>query len=149
MSDKIQFVSRMSRVEDYQVLDIFLNGFDIVQIIAAVEQRIFSIHRIQSPAGAYEGIPPLLSLPPKKHFWGIADECYQYDTGRVAILENGFSGVPQEWTISVEIVVDGEKVVWQNFRQEQMGLDFKEIAPFTFDLVEYRAVLEKAKEKYL
>ena len=72
--------------------------------------------------GSNEGIPPLLSLPPKQYFLGKTDDWYQYDKKRVAILENGNSGIPEEWTVSVKVKVDGEKVIWKIFQQEQLKL---------------------------
>lgn len=140
--DQIEFIRRKSNVEDYQVLDIYLNGFNLLNIIEVEEQLLFPKNNISAVPGNYEGIPPLLALPPKQHFWGIADPCYQIAKGRVAVLENGRSGIPTEWTVSVEITVDGEKVTWQGFRQEQVGLLFSGIGPFYFDLSQYNKQLK-------
>lgn len=136
--DKIEFVPRKSIVEDYQVVDIFINGFNLINIISTEEQSLFPNLHISAYPGLYEGIPPLLSLPPKKHFWGIADTCYQIKNKRVAVLESSRTGIPSEWTISVEIEVDGEKVVWRNFRHEQLGFFYDNIQTFEFELVAYK-----------
>lgn len=131
----------MSTVEDYQVVDVFINGFNLINIISTEEQSLFPTLHISAYPGQYEGIPPLLSLPPKKLFWGIADKAYQISEKRVAVLESSRTGVPNEWTISVEIEVDGEKVVWKNFRHEQLDFFYENIPPFKFELVAYKKAM--------
>ena len=139
--DTIRFQSRLSHIEDYQITDIIINNYNLVEYIRGMEAQWFPVLGIKMPPGNYEGIPPLLSLPPRRHFWGFADDCYQKEAGRVAVLENGQTGIPEQWTISVEIVVDGETVTWQHFRQEQTGMVYEHLRAFTFDLVDYRNAL--------
>ncbi|MFK7936884.1 MAG: hypothetical protein AB8G22_25445 [Saprospiraceae bacterium] len=140
--DNIQFKSRLSTIEDYQVVDVIINGHNLIDYIRGMEAQWFPILGIKMPPGKYEGVPPLMSLPPKRHFWGFADACYQKEAGRVAVLENGQSGIPEEWTISVEIEVDGEKVIWRDFRQEHTGMVYEHLRDFQFDLVAYRNALK-------
>ncbi|MEZ4934027.1 MAG: hypothetical protein R2788_18120 [Saprospiraceae bacterium] len=142
--DKIEFISRMSIVEDYQVIDVYINGFNLINIISTEEQSLFPVLHISAHPGQYEGIPPLLSLPPKQHYWGIADNCYQISKGRVAVLESSRSGVPNEWTISVQIIVDGEKVVWKDFYHEQLDIKYENIPSFEFELVAYKKAIHAA-----
>jgi len=140
--DNIEFIARLSGIEDYQVVDVFINGFNLINIISTEEQAIFPLNHISAYPGLYEGIPPLLSLFPKQHFWGKADQCYQIKNRRVAVLESSRTGVPGEWTVSAEIIVDGEKVVWQNFRHEQLNIEYKMVGPFEFELVGYSRALK-------
>ena len=144
MTDHIEFVPRLSNVEDYQVLDIYLNGFNLLNLVEVEERLLFPHQNISAVPGNYEGIPPLPALSPGKHYWGHAQECYQIAPRRVAVLENGKSGIPSVWTVSVQILVDGEKVTWQNFRQEQLALGFQNIGPFFFDLPAYHRALQAA-----
>lgn len=140
--DTIQFKSRLSTLEDYQVTDIFINNYNLIDYIHGMEAQWFPVLGIKMPPGNYEGVPPLMSLPPKRHFWGFAADCYQIENGRVAVLENGQSGIPAEWTISVEISVDGESVQWRKFRQEQLGMVYEHLEGFQFELVAYRNALD-------
>ncbi len=142
--DIIEFIPRRSIVEDYQVVDIYINGFNLINIISTEEQSLFPLLHVSAHPGQYEGIPPLLSLPPKQHFWGLAAECYQKSKSRVAVLENSKSGVPNEWTISVDIIVDGEKVEWRHFYHEQLDIKFEGIPAFHFELVAYKKALYAA-----
>ncbi len=139
--DKIEFIPRKSAVEDYEVVDIFINGFNLINIISTEEQSLFPLLHVSAYPGQYEGIPPLLSLPPKQHFWGISENDYQISERRVAVLENGRTGVPGEWTVSVEVEVDGEKVVWKGFRHEQLDMLYENIPPFEFELVAFKKAL--------
>ncbi len=141
--DKIEFITRMSSVGGYQVVDIFINGFNLINIISTEEQSIFPLSHVSAYPGTYEGVQSLHSLPPKQHFWGIANPAYQIADKRVAVLESGRTGVPSKWTVSVEILVNGEEVVWQKFRQEQLSLDYKPIGPFVFELVAYSRALRQ------
>ncbi|MEL6674814.1 MAG: hypothetical protein AAFR61_21580 [Bacteroidota bacterium] len=145
MLDEIKFVSRGSLVEDYRVLDIYLNGASLKSLIREQEVKFLADFGMAFP-GVYEGIPSMYGFLPKEHFWGMADPAYQKEPGRVAILENGRSGIPGELTISVEIEVDGETVRWRGFRQEQVGMTFKHIRPFVFDLADYMHALKEAEE---
>ena len=131
----------MSSIEEYQVVDIYINGFNLINIISTEEQSMFPLLHISAYPGQYEGIPPLLSMPPKQHFWGIAEKPYQKGEKRIAVLESGRSGVPNEWTISVEVEVDGEKVVWKNFYHEQLDMFYEGIPEFEFELVAYKKAL--------
>lgn len=131
----------MSTVEDYQVVDVYINGFNLINIISTEEQSLFPMSHISAYPGLYEGVPPLLSLPPKQHFWGIADDCYQIKQKRVAVLESSRTGIPNEWTVSVEIEVDGTKVVWRNFHHEQLGIHYDKLPEYHFELVAYKKAL--------
>ena len=129
-------------MEDYQVVDVYINGFNLINIISTEEQSLFPTYSVSAYPGNYEGIPSLFVYSPKKHFWGHADKCYQIGEKRVSVLENGKSGLPDEWTVSAEILVDGEKVIWQNFRHKQLGLKYKSVGPFYFELVAYNKALK-------
>ncbi|MEL7022057.1 MAG: hypothetical protein AAGK47_10635 [Bacteroidota bacterium] len=142
--DTIQFKSRNSTIEDYRVTDILINGYNLIEYIRGQEAQWFPVLGIRMPPGNYEGVPPLMSLPPKRHFWGFAAQCYQIEAGRIAVLENGQTGIPAQWTVSVEVVVDGEAVTWRHFRQEQLGMTYKHLEGFRFDLVDYKKALDYA-----
>ena len=139
--DQIEFIPRKSTVENYLVVDIYINGFNLINIISTEEQSMFPILHVSAYPGQYEGIPLIYSLPPKQHFWGIAEKPYHKTKKRVAVLESGKSGIPNEWTISVEIEVDGEKVVWKKFYHEQLDIYYEGIPVFTFELVYYKNAL--------
>ena len=143
MKDQIVFKSRMSLLEDYQVLDIYINGFNLIDILKEMELPFASIEGHPQLAGHYEGIPPLICLPPSKHFWGQPSmKEYDYKNGRVALYENKSSGIPGEWTITAQIDVDGEAVRWSALQHVQRPKwDYRPVNYWAFDLVAYRDAL--------
>jgi hypothetical protein len=145
--DQIEFRTTTSRVEDYKVVDIWINGQSLIDWLRMVEIPYAAAEGQPSLAGMYEGLPPLLVLPPSRHFWGRAQSAYRCgEDGRVSLLEYGLSGVPGEWTLSVRIAVDGQQVSWSGFRQEQRpAWSYEALEAFCFDLSAYRNALQKAK----
>lgn len=145
--DQIAFGIATSRVEDYKVVAIWINGRPLIDGLKALEAPYAAAEGQPSLAGMYEGLPPLLVLPPRKHFWGLAEEAYSYgEAGRVSLLEYGLSGVPGDWPFTVRIQVGGEQVSWTDFRQEKRpGWSYAALGSFQFDLSAYRAALQKAK----
>ena len=141
--DVIEFKTRYSNIEDYQVVDIYINGFNLIDIVKEIELPYASIEGTPELSGSYEGLPPVYCLPPEKHFWGIPSHPdYMYPDGKVALLEYGQSGIPKEWTIICNIDVDGEQVTWQNFEKPQRpGWNYKLLKGFHFELVQYRNAL--------
>lgn len=141
--DQITFRRKKSSLEDYQVIDIFINGNNLIELLKEIELPFASIEGHPEMAGHYEGIPPLLSLPPHKHFWGVASvEDYQYPERQVALFENKSSGIPGEWTFTARIDVTGESVKWSDFRQQHRPKwDYSPFGTWTFDLVAYRNAL--------
>lgn len=145
--DQIEFRTATSRVEDYKVVDLWINGFSLAHSLRALEQPYANAEGQPSLAGMYEGLPPLLVLPPRQHFWGLADAAYRHgEGGRVSLLEYGLSGVPGEWTLTACIQTAVDRVTWSAFRQERRpDWSYARLGPFRFDRDAYRAALEKAK----
>lgn len=146
--DQIEFRTTTSRVEDYKVVDIWINGRSLIDRLRVMEAPYAAAEGQPSLAGMYEGLPPLLVLPPSRHFWGLAEGAYCWGDGegRVSLLEYGLSGVPGDWTLSARIAVDGEQVRWSGFRQEQRpSWSYEALAAFRFDRSAYRRALQKAK----
>jgi hypothetical protein len=146
--DTIKFVAVNSFLEDYLVVDILINGYRLIDLLQAVESRYARAEGRISLAGAYEGLPPLMVLPPNKHYWGDAHKEYLAPDGRVVLLEYAYSGVPGDWTFAAQIEVTGEFVSWSNMGNVQRpDWDYSEIGPFKFDLRQYRDALDEAKAK--
>ena len=144
--DQIYFQSRTSLVEDYQVLDIFINQTKLVHLLRVIEYPKLKKEGRTALAGAYEGLPPLMVLPPSRHFFGQAHEAYSYKS-RVAILEYGYSGVPGDWTFAVEIVMGENQIVWRNPGNVQRPhWDYSDLGVFTFDKLQYQEALMLAKQ---
>lgn len=146
--DTIKFVAVNSFLEDYLVVDILINGYRLVDLLQAVEHPFALREGRVSLAGAYEGLPPLMVLPPHKHYWGDAHKEYQAPDGRVVLLEYAYSGVPGDWTFAADIEVTGELVSWSNLGNVQRpDWDYSDMGPFKFDIRQYRDALDEAKAR--
>ncbi len=146
--DIVKFVAVNSFLEDYLVVDILINGYRLIDLLQVVESSFARAEGRKSLAGAYEGLPPLMVLPPKKHFWGEAVADYTTRDGRTVLLEYAFSGVPGDWTFAANIEVTGETVSWSDLGNIQRpGWNYAPLGPFQFDIRQYRDALKEAKEK--
>ncbi len=72
--DVVKFVAVNSFLEDYLVVDILINGYRLIDLLQLLESRFAKVEGRKSLAGAYEGLPPLMVLPPQKIFFG---GCYR------------------------------------------------------------------------
>ncbi len=144
--DDIKFRIRTSSIEDYQVVDIYLNGWNLIDLLYPVELPLAHDEGLSAMAGCYEGLPPLLSLPPHQHFWGKPSHAdYQLGEQRIVLLENGQSGVPGEWSIACDVEVTGEHITWKNLHKPQRpSWDYSSLGNFQFDLVTFRDALRAA-----
>ena len=146
--DHIKFVAVKSFLEDYLVVDILINGYRLIDLIQSVESPYAKAEGRISLAGAYEGLPPLMVLPPSKHYWGDAHKDYKAPDGRTVLLEYAYSGVPGDWTFAAEIEVTGEFVSWKELGNVQRPeWDYKDVGPFKFDIRQYRDALNEGKER--
>ncbi|MEL6926301.1 MAG: hypothetical protein AAFO94_19825, partial [Bacteroidota bacterium] len=99
-------------------------------------------------AGAYEGLPPLMTLPPEKHFLGKSHKDYRHGK-RTALLEYGHSGVPGEWTFAVEIVQTKDQIIWRKpGNMQRPSWDYSALGELTFDRLQYQEALMLARQDY-
>ncbi len=146
--DTVRFVTVKSFLEDYLVVDIHINGYRLIDILQSVERSFAQKEGRVSLAGAYEGLPPLLVLPPKKHFWGHPEGDYKLEDGRTVLLEYGFSGVPGDWTFAAKIEVDGDYVSWSDLGNVQRpDWDYSGLGSFQFEIRQYRDALQENLER--
>lgn len=145
--DEISFRVRTSKIEDYQVVDIYLNGWNLIDLVYPIEYPLALAEGVTSMAATYEGLPPLLVLPPNQHFWGqAAHPDYQLAPQRIVLLESGKTGVPGAWSLACDVRVTGEYIFWVNIHKPQRpAWDYSSLGSFQFDLVQFRDALRKIK----
>ncbi len=146
MLDQISFEITTSRIEDYKVVDILINGRNLRPWLAQAEQAPASTEGQATLAGAYEGLPPLLVLPPRLHFWGRPHADYLHGQ-HIALFEYAFSGVPGDWTFAARIEVEAQQVRWHGYRQlKRPHWTYPDLPPFHFDRKQYQAALQEAAQ---
>jgi len=149
--NQIKFAVKKSKLEDYPVVEIYIDNQNLIALLGRHELSYYRKNPRGPRPGNYEGLAPNLTLPPHKHFWGVpTEESYTHPDRRVAIYEHGQSGVPGEWTMTVQILVDGDGVTWQNFENVHYpDWDYEPIGPYRFDLNEYRDALRGVEVAWL
>jgi hypothetical protein len=142
--DHISFQVRKSHLEDYKVVEPVINGKVLRQWLQRIEAPALQAEAQPTLAGCYEGLPPLLVLPPKPHFWGQAQAAYRHGS-LITLLEYGLSGVPGDWTFAAHITVEAQWVHWQGFTQlKRPDWSYAELGRLTFDQDQYRTALQAA-----
>lgn len=151
--DVVSFNTVISDIEDYKVVDIILNGTRLIDILHQLELPLAYQEGAPEMAGAYEGLPPLMVLPPSGHFLGEASTSYQYPDGKISLLEYAFSGVPGEWSFVAKIGVGKRTITWSDFEQpRRMKLkngylwNYEMMGKFHFDRSQYEEALHQASE---
>lgn len=149
--DTVAFRTVNSDIEDYKVVDIFINDTRLIDILHQIELPLAYQEGAPEMAGAYEGLPPLLVLPPATHFWGEASEAYSYPDQKVSLLEYAYSGVPGEWPFVAKIDVGKRVVRWSEFEQvRRLKLKngyhwaYNMMGEFRFDRNQYDEALNEA-----
>ena len=149
--DEVSFETVNSSIEDYKVVDILINDTRLIDILHQLELPLAYQEGAPEMAGAYEGLPPLMVLPPAKHFWGEASPSYAYPDNKVSLLEYAYSGVPGEWPFVAKINVGMRVVSWSDFEQvRRLKLkngyqwDYQMLGEFRFDRDQYDEALHDA-----
>ncbi|MFP4089397.1 MAG: hypothetical protein ACLFUB_02640 [Cyclobacteriaceae bacterium] len=153
--DTIEFVTTYSRIEDYKVVEIYINGMSLIDMLRQIETPLAFSEGAPEMAGAYEGLPPLYVFPPSRHFYGKADKAYSHGN-KISLLEYAFSGVPGEWPFAAQILLSDEQVIWTDFEQLRRNKlknghqwQYDMLGSFVFERRQYdAALLQAAKDAY-
>jgi hypothetical protein len=152
--DTVEFLTSFSRIEDYKVVDIYINGINLIDMLWQIEMPLAYQEGAPEMAGAYEGLPPLFVYPPAGHFLGKANTAYAYDDGKVSLLEYAYSGVPGEWPFVARIQVEENEISWSAFEQVRRNKlrngyrwHYDMMGTFNFDREQYQDALEQAAKQ--
>lgn len=152
--DVVGFKTVTSDIEDYKVVDIFINGTRLIDLLCQLEMPLAYQEGVPDMAGAYEGLPPLIVLPPARHFWGEGHPSYTYPDNKISLLEYAYSGVPGEWPFVVKINVGTKVVSWSDFEQPRRSKlkngylwEYSMMGTFRFDKGQYEMALAEASRQ--
>ncbi len=155
MRDHIYFETRTSAVEDYQVVDIFINYFNLTDELAKIEAPYAEAEGVPRLAGAYEGIPPLIAGLPSRHLLGEPHAAYPHPQGKSVLLVCNESGLAENWAFLAQIQVESDLVIWKNFEQWQRPLHaenawkYETMQALVFDKTQYcQALVQLAQRAY-
>ena len=155
--DTISFDITNSVIDDYLTPSIFINGYDLKGILAAIEQRQIEAGENENFVGAYEGISPFIAFHSHDHFLKNTINEYHYYDNKFALLEYVNSGIPGDHTIACNIDILKDTVKWYNFQNYSLLMQKQftyEGLSFTFHKKQYKEAITaitntKIKELYL
>ncbi len=136
--------------EPYEVVDIFINGRNLIEILREIEQPFADREEHPRLAGQYVGLRPEVIFLPSRHFLGDPDDrhenfiCEHKD--KIVIYECGQCGYAGCWPMLVTITVTEETVTWSDFEHAHRShLDnpwrYDSLGPFVFKREQYVAQL--------
>jgi len=143
--------------EGEDVVDIFVNGRNIIDIIKAVELPFAEREGHPDTAGGYEGLPADIVFLPSRHLLDQPDEAYEYG-GRISILECDSCGYPGCWPFIVRVTVDADRVTWSDFENYHRGREgpaqhaeerqwkYDLLKPLVFDRKQYESELTRRQD---
>jgi hypothetical protein len=144
-ADHITFRTRSSHLEDYLVTDIIINGANLLNVLSVLEAPMAEAEGQPSLAGQYEGLPPLMILPPAQHFFGAPQmAAYAHPGGWITLYEYALSGVPGDWTFGCYISPGDDTVLWDGFANLKRPSWSYDIGPFIFERDQYEEALDAA-----
>ena len=118
-----------------------VNGIPLPKLVSEFESA-----RHYEPAGGYGGIVPKWFNygPLEKYFLGEYGECNYFKQLSAAYILGCECGEVGCWPLQCRIQVEGNEVVWDQFRQPHRDVrDYSEFGPFVFDGTQYRNALSK------
>ena len=126
--NRIELRVQRGRELDADVVPIFVDGRDLVDLVRPVELPFATAEGHSSIAGGYDGLLP--------EYWLELPEQYGGD-GRAAVLSCKCGEVGC-WPLRVRIAIDGQHVVWSDFQQpHRPDWAYKGFGPFVFERGEY------------
>ncbi|TCZ79361.1 hypothetical protein E0485_05735 [Paenibacillus albiflavus] len=150
--DTIQFKVEYSEDQDAQVLGIYINGENLVELIRRYENQFDP-----SIAGGYEGLNIKFLNNIKEHFTGKLneDDLFYYE-GKTLIMGCN-CGEPGCWPILIKVIEEDEVIVWNEFEQPHRNeesasghWDYSKFKPLRFNRKQYeeqlKIICEKLKE---
>lgn len=110
--DTINFKVEHSDEHNIQILNIFVNNENLVDLI-----KEFEMQHDPSIAGRYEGLSIYSIYNLKEHFTGRLNEndVFNYQ-GKTQIIGCN-CGEPGCWPLLVKIIEEDEKIIWSEFEQ--------------------------------
>lgn len=133
-----------------ELLEIRVDGRPLVELVREAEAECASQEGHPDLAGKYAGLPwetlaTNLLLGEVSGIWGVLEA--NQPQGRVPLLICD-CGEPGCWPLMASVDVTLDRVTWRDFRQpHRPHWVYKKLGPFSFDLSQYRAALEKARRR--
>jgi hypothetical protein len=150
----VRRVNRSWGPGETEVVDIFVDGNNLIDMAREVELPSASAEGHPSIAGRYQGLPPGVVFWPSRYFLGeqtIGGDTYR---GKISIVSCAGCGDVFCWPLRARIELHESVVVWKNFEQPYRtsrrralyGVSVwkhDKLGPFIFDKEQYLVELMK------
>ena len=118
----------------YEVVDIFINNRNIIDIVKIVEQPFATADGQPDLAGSYDGLSPIEFI---ENITGESAENY---------ILGCTCGITECWPLEVKIEQKDYTITWKNFENYHRAWDWSELH-FCFDMAQYYEEIGKLKEQ--
>ena len=121
-----------------------IDGKPLTELVAAFESE----HGFNDPAGGYGGLVPTFFKygPLDRYFMGEPEGKIWADGQYLLACNCGEVGC---WPLEAKIKLDGEKVIWNAFRQpHRPARDYSRFGPFEFDLKQYAIAVNEVAAQF-
>ncbi|HZT42143.1 MAG TPA: hypothetical protein VFA07_08130 [Chthonomonadaceae bacterium] len=138
--DTIDIVIRKYNIRrQCEVAEIYINGVNLIDLVAAVERPFATAEGHPELAGQYQGLPADLAFLPSTYL--LEGE---YEKTALLVCSCGAVGC---WPMEAKITVQEDVVIWSDFEQPHRGPDshqhwrYDDFGPFVFDRQQYLSSL--------
>lgn len=129
-------------------ISIYVDGINLIDIVANVEKNILANGGEAGPAGEYAGLS--YEYNKQNHFLTQEDAMYGEDEDKISLIDCT-CGCEGCWTFACKIDVQGDIVIWSDFeqvhRREGGWTDkpwiYDELGEFVFDKEQYLSEISK------
>ena len=130
-----------------EVVDIVIDGQNLVDIIRAYELPLATREGHPDIAGGYQGSPPRAVFLPSRQLLGEPSPYYSNRAGKTQLLQCtcGEAGC---WPLMARVTITAEQVIWDQFEQPYRGpasraghWQYDELPPFVFGRRAYEDAL--------
>lgn len=139
--DRIEFDTSKSKVEDYRVVEIYINGQNLIDLVSRIEYPYAIAEGEPLLSGNYEGLAPLAVIPPSKHFLGHPHPLYKDKQGYTVLLVCGQTGLCDIWSFATKINVWDQEITWSSFYKAQRTgnrlWNYQALGIFKFNKIQY------------
>jgi len=140
---EIRFDLHKAEEEKPPFVQVLVNGTDLLQLIAQVEQAHIKHGKLTVEPGNYQGLPPEIAAPPSLHLLGHPHEGYHHGQ-KVVLYADVASGIAEDWGITAEIAFFRRHVVWHNFQHTQHTTwSYRSLPPLVFGRMQYEEALSQ------
>ena len=148
-------------VEEYDIVDFFINGRNLIEIIRESELPYAEAEDHPGIAGSYIGLHPSLVLAELKSILKKNETISKYPMGiysgeKVQIYRCDTCGIRGCWSLYVKISITADLIIWSDFENPHRGQNskashwqYENLERFIFNRQQYATVLKQIMDEQI